>query len=87
MKVTIKGIEIEINGQPVILTVEDAKQLQRELTDLLGDKTVPVPHYVPMPYYPEPPIYYPPSITWYAPTGTGKPPPPNPITTCTGGKQ
>ena len=80
MKVTIKGIEIEINGEPIVLTIEDAKQLQRELTALLGEKTIPVPHYVPVPYYHEPSIYYPPLITWHAPTGT--PTPPLPVTTC-----
>ena len=81
MKVAIKGIEIEIDGRTVILTIEDAKQLQRELSDLLGDKAVPVPSYVPVPYYPEPFIYPPPLIT-FAPTGTGSPMPPLPVTTC-----
>ena len=78
MKVTIKGIEIEINGELVVLTIEDAKQLQQELTALLGEKTTPVPHYVPVPCYPEPSIYYPPLIT----VCSRIPTPPLPVTTC-----
>lgn len=79
MKGIIKGVELEINGQPILLPIEEAKKLQRELSDLLGDKTV--LHYVPVPCYIEPPIYHPPLIT-FASTGTGAPISSLPITIC-----
>lgn len=83
MNITVKGVEIELDGKVVVIPIEAARKLQQELNDLLGRDLTPCPVPYPVPYWPSPswPCY--PQITFQSPT-TGQPLPKQPITTCSG---
>ena len=58
--ITTAEVKININGKEMILTIEEAKQLQKDLDSLFSQEKVYIPYY---PYYY--PYYYPSTtVTW-----------------------
>ena len=86
MKITIKGVELELDGKIIILPIEDAHKLMGDLKRLFGERNLPaqpiiVPVIVERDRWPWSPYTYP--MVTYEEKGTGVYPQiQQPFTTC-----
>lgn len=61
----IKSINLELNGQKVEITIEEAKNLYRQLKELLGNEKEYYPVYPSYPYYRDTSPYLKEPLPWW----------------------